>query len=194
GFQVALELCRRHPTLVAGLVSIAGAGGRVLDNFLRTKAFSFVLPVLTLSARVAGEWTQKVWKTLTRSTLAHEIALRFQVNADVLNPADLDLYARQISQVDPELFIELLAAAHRHDAADLFPRIDIPTRVLAGARDSFVPLETQRAMAFAIPDVQWRVFPEATHALPAEFPERVSAELLDLVREVAGRKALASAT
>ena len=66
--------------------------------------------------------------------------------------------------------------------------------VVAGARDSFVPLETMRELAFTAPHVRWKVLAQATHALPAEFPERVSAELLDLVREVAGRKALASAT
>ncbi len=183
GFQVALELFRRHRALVSGLVSLAGPSGRVLDNFQRTHVFGYALPFVSLATKAVPETTSRWWRAATSHPLASEIGIRFQVNAERLDKADLDIYLRQVSEVNPELFTELLGAAHRHTAADLLPRVNVPTRVIAGARDSFVPLATMRELAFAIPHGQWQVLQGATHALPAEFPGRIADELLRFVAE-----------
>ena len=45
GFQVALELFRRHRSRIVGLVSLAGPSGRVLRNFQGTQAFGQALPL-----------------------------------------------------------------------------------------------------------------------------------------------------
>ncbi|MCA9714584.1 MAG: alpha/beta hydrolase [Myxococcales bacterium] len=186
GFQVALELFRRHRERVAGLVSLAGPSGRVLDSFQRTHVFGYALPLVSLATKAVPETTSKFWRAVTSHPLAREIGMRFQVNAERLDAADLDIYLRQVAEVDPELFTELLGAAHRHCADDLLPRVNVPTRIIAGARDSFVPLATMRELAFSIPHAQWQVLTDATHALPAEFPGRIADELLRFVAESVG--------
>ena len=84
-----------------------------------------------------------------------------------LDKADLFAYGRVPAGLTSDEARELLAA--------------VPTLVVAGARDSFVPLATMRALAFAIPRVQWKVYPDATHALPAEYPLEIARELLEFV-------------
>lgn len=182
GFPVALELYRRHRHLVAGLLSLAGPSGRVLTSFQGTQAFGRLLPLAVATTRIAHDLTTRVWRKLLPSQLSREISLRSgQVNADRIEAADLELYMRGIAAMNPELFVTLLDEAHRHSAADVLPSIAVPTLVVAGARDSFVPLATMRALAFAIPRVQWKVYPDATHALPAEYPLEIAREILDFV-------------
>jgi len=184
GFPVALELYRRHRHLVAGLVSLAGPSGRVLTSFQGTQAFGRLLPLVRATTRIAHDLTTRVWRKLLPSQLSREIGLRSgQVNADRIEAADLELYMRGIAAMNPELFLALLDEAHRHSAADVLPTIAVPALVVAGARDSFVPLATMRALAFAIPRVQWKVYPDATHALPAEYPLEIATEILDFVDE-----------
>jgi pimeloyl-ACP methyl ester carboxylesterase len=182
GFPVALELYRRHRPLVAGLVSLAGPSGRVLTSFQGTRAFGRVWPFVHAATRIAHDLTTRVWRKVLPSALSRELGLRSgQVNAERIEAADLELYMRGIAAMNPELFLTLLDEAHRHSAADVLPTIAAPALVVAGARDSFVPLATMRALAFSIPRVQWKVYADATHALPAEYPYEIAREILDFV-------------
>ena len=54
------------------------------------------------------------------------------------------------------------------------PRVRVPSLVIAGGQDRFIPLSTMRDVAFTIPGAQWVVMPDASHALPAEYPEDVT--------------------
>lgn len=186
GFPVALELYRRHRSRVAGLVSLAGPSGRVLESFQGTSVFGRLLPLALATTRLARDATTRTWRKWLPSPLSRELGLRSgQVNADRIEAADFELYIRGIAAMNPELFLAVVDEAQRHSAADVLPTIAVPTLVIAGARDNFVPLATMRALAFAIPRVQWKVYPDATHALPAEFPHEIAAELLGFADQVA---------
>jgi pimeloyl-ACP methyl ester carboxylesterase len=184
GFQVALELARRHPTRVAGLVSLAGPAGRVLSQFQGTELFAHLLPIVRGAARFAHDWTGRMWRTLLPSKWIPMLGLHTQLNAMRIELDDLAFYLRQMSEMDPELFLLLLDCAHRHCADDVLDRIRVPTLVIAGKNDTFVPLAVMRKMAFSIPGAQWTVFDEASHALPAEFPDEVAERLLAFAADV----------
>lgn len=185
GFPVCLELFRRHRARVAGLVSLAGPSGRVLDSFQGTQAFRRLLPLALATTRLARDVTTRTWRKWLPSPLSREISLRSgQVNADRIEAADFEMYMRGIAAMNPELFLAVVDEAQRHSAADVLPTITVPTLVIAGARDSFVPLPTMRALAFQIPRAEWKVYPEATHALPAEYPHEIAAELAGFVDSV----------
>lgn len=179
GFQVSLELYRRHPSLVGGLVAVAGPSGRVLEQFKGTDIFGQALPFVLASTRLAGRFSQRLWQRLLPSQLSREIGVRTAVNYDRLAASDFDVYMRQLSKVNPELFVHMLEQAHRHSAADVLPNVRVPAMVIAGGQDNFIPLNVMRELAFAIPGARWEVIPEATHALPAEFPA-------DIVRRIQG--------
>lgn len=185
GFQVALELYRRHRALVAGLVSLAGPSGRVLESFQGTHAFAHVLPVARAIVRIARDLTEKTWRRLVPSPLTTQIGMATQLNADRIAAADFEFYTRQLAAVNPELFLSMLDEANRHSAADLLPQIDVPTLIVAGARDTFVPLPTMRALAFAIAGVRWEVLPEGTHAIPAEYPAEIGETIARFADELA---------
>jgi pimeloyl-ACP methyl ester carboxylesterase len=187
GFQVALELLRRHPTRVAGLVSLAGPSGRVLSQFQGTDLFAHLLPLARGAARLAHDWTGKMWRTLLPSKWIPLVGLHTQLNAMRIELDDLAFYLRQMAEMDPELFLALLDAAHRHCADDVLDRIRVPTLVVAGERDTFVPLPVMRKMAFSIPGAQWVVIDEASHALPAEFPLEIAERLLAFADDVYDR-------
>lgn len=177
GFQVALELYRRHPSTVAGMVSIAGPSGRVLAQFQGTELFAHALPFIRAATSFGRSLFHDAWTRVLPSRFARAVGLRTQVNAHAIDEDAFELYLRQMSEMNPELFLHLLHEAHEHDATDLLHRVDVPALVIAGARDRFVPLAKMRDIAEQIPGAQWEVLPEATHALPAEFPDEVVEQL-----------------
>ncbi len=184
GFPVALELYRRHRHRVLALVSLAGPSGRVLQTFQGTQAFGHALPLLRATTRIARDFTLKVWRTLVPSNLTLGLGLNFQVNLDRIAVDDFEFYTRQLAKMNPELFVAMLEEADRHSAADIVPKIDVPVMVIAGAKDTFVPLPTMRKLAFSIPGVQWKVLAQATHAVPAEYPTELIESLCDFAQQV----------
>jgi 3-oxoadipate enol-lactonase len=184
GFQVALECIRNYPERVRGLVNIAGPSGRALSTFQGTEAFAHALPMLAGAARFARRVTDDMWRALVPHRLATEIGLITAVNGRRLPASYLERYMGDLSRIHPELFLSMLEEANDHDGADLLPTIEIPTQVIAGANDSFVPLAVLRRTAAQIPNAAFDIIEEATHAVTAEYIPEVTALILDLLARV----------
>lgn len=181
GFQVALEVYRRHRTRVTGLVSIAGPAGRALGQFQGTDMFVHLLPFVRAATRHASDLTLRLWRRILPSRWLPLIGLHTQLNPMRIEIADLEFYLGQMAAMNPQLFVDMLGEATRHCGQDLLPRIHVPTLVIAGALDKFIPVDTLRRVAFAIPGAQWQVIDEGSHALPAEYGPEITRRLLEFV-------------
>jgi len=177
GFQVALELYRRHRPRVAGLVSLAGPASKALAQFQGTDVFGHVLPLVRAATRHTRDFTLRLWRKVLPSRWLPLVGLHTQLNPMRIELGDLEFYLRQMSEMNPELFLDMLGDAARHTAEDLLPAVRVPTLVVAGALDRFVPIDTLRRIAFAIPTAQWMVIDDGSHALPAEYPTEIAARL-----------------
>ncbi len=186
GFQVALELYRRHRERVVGLVDLAGPSGRAMATFQGTDVFGHVLPFMRAAMHHAQDLTRRLWRGVLPTTWIQELgAMTNQINASRLHHEDFEIYLDQMAAMDPELFFEMLGEASRHTAEDLLPHVRVPALVMAGAHDRFVPLATLRAIAFAIPQAEWVVVEEGTHALPAEYSDEVAQRIEALMGALA---------
>lgn len=66
----------------------------------------------------------------------------------------------------------LLAMAARRDSSDLLGAIRVPTLVVAGEEDTFIPVAEARAMQGKIPGSRLEVIPQAGHLVNLEQPAR----------------------
>jgi pimeloyl-ACP methyl ester carboxylesterase len=189
GFQVALELYKRHRPRVDGLVSLAGPSGRVLASFQGTEAVGHLLPVVRAATKLAEDWTLKIWRRVLPSNALKWIGLQTQLNVDRIDMGDIELYLTQMARMSPELFVEMLGEAARHCSDDLLSRVRAPALIVAGGGDRFVPLPTMRRVAFSIPNASWVVIPAASHALPAEYPEEIVDHVLNFTSGLASASA-----
>ena len=191
GFQVCLETYKRHRDRVAGMISIAGPSGRALAQFQGTDIVGHALPFLRAATRHASDLTMRLWKTLVPNQTLRRLGMQSQLNLDRIDMEDIDFYLSQIARMSPELFLELLQQAARHSTDDVMPRVRVPSLIIAGGQDRFIPLSTMRDVAFTIPGAQWVVMPDASHALPAEYPEDAVDHIRRFARSVLtpGRRA-----
>lgn len=174
GVQVVLEAHRRAPGRVAGLLLLCGAPGRILDTFHDTHALRTVLPWARL---VIDRWpgiARTTFQTLVTADVVMDWALAFEVNRALVHRDDLVPYFRDLSRVDPALFVRLLASASEHDATDHLRQVNVPTFVVAGVRDGFTPMRLSVKMHESIPGSELLVLPGGTHVGPLEHPELVA--------------------
>jgi pimeloyl-ACP methyl ester carboxylesterase len=174
GVQVALELHRRHPERVAGLVLAQGAPGRLLDAFRDSPAARLAFPWAKDLILRHPELARVAFRTLVPTEFALEYALENEVDKRRVDRSDMQRYFDDLAQVDPAHFVRLLSSAAEHDARPHLGLVDVPTLVIAGEADTFTPLRLSEELHRAIPGSELLVVPGGTHVAILEEQELVA--------------------
>jgi pimeloyl-ACP methyl ester carboxylesterase len=183
GVQVCLEAHRRHRERVRALVLVCGAPGRTLDTFHGGPLLSLAFPYmkeLVLAWPAAARW---FLHTLAPTELAFQIGLFSEVNRQLVKREDLEAYLKELSGVDPEVFVRILAAASQHDASDHLAAVDVPTLVIAGEKDTFTAVSLSTSMHASIPGSELLLLPAGSHIAPLEHPELTALRLQKFLAE-----------
>lgn len=170
GVQVAIEAALAEPDRVAGLVLVAGAPGDPLAGVLHTPLSRLVVPPLTRLVEAGAAPFGATVRLLAASGRAPALLRALGV---VAPSCDLDAFhvmAGEFARLDWRLYMRTIRAMAVHDAWPRLDELDVPTLVVGGTRDLFLPKSTLRALAAAIPEAELLVIEGATHYLPLEFP------------------------
>jgi pimeloyl-ACP methyl ester carboxylesterase len=178
GTQVALELYRHHPERVRALVLVCGTAGEITQTFHGNDLLHRILPVLIEKVRRYEAIARAFWGRLPPA-LSYRIArwLR-EIDGGSLRPEDFKLYVEHLSDIELELYLEMLRHAGNHTAADVLPTIRVPTLVIAAERDTFTPRAVVKDMADRIPGASYHELLGASHAAPTEQPQQID-EFID---------------
>ncbi len=171
GVQVALETHRLQPERVAGLVLVCGSPGRALDAIHDVPFAAAALPYAQAAVARFPGISRLLFRSMVPTEVALKLALTFEVNQKLVAREDLVRYLDDLADVDPSLFVKLLASAAQSDATDHLPSIAKPTLIIAGEQDAFTPMWLSVKMHAAIPGSELLVLPGGSHVGPLEHPE-----------------------
>jgi pimeloyl-ACP methyl ester carboxylesterase len=174
GVQVSLEAHRRAPERVLALVLICGAPGHPLDTFHDSSALRLAFPFARNAVEKHPTLARLVFRAVVPTDFALELALEHEVNKGRVDRADLVRYFKELSRVDPLLFVRMLASAGETDSTDHLPEVDVPTLILAGESDTFTPVRLSEALHHDIRGSELQVIRNGTHVTPLEFPAEVA--------------------
>jgi pimeloyl-ACP methyl ester carboxylesterase len=184
GVQVCLEAFRRHRDRVGGLLLLCGSYGTPLRTFKGQRTLEQVLPyVRFLVNRIPGV-VSSLWTRVIPTELAYQIAVRFELNGELIRRDDFFPYLEHMSRIDARLFLEMLAAAGRHSCKELLQHIDVPTLIVAGDRDGFTPPHLSREMHELIPGAELHVVAGGSHTAPIERPAEVAERVAAFLRKL----------
>jgi pimeloyl-ACP methyl ester carboxylesterase len=193
GVQVALEAHRTAPRRIRGLVLLCGAPGHPIDTFHDSNALKVAFPFARAAVERWPVMARSAFRAVVSTELAIEYALAFEVDRTRVEREDLVRYFSDLADVDPTLFVRLLASAAEHDTSEHLAAVDVPTLVVAGERDSFTPVRLSIGMHEAIPGSELLIVPGGTHVAPLEAPALVSERMLELLARVPARRRRAPA-
>lgn len=177
GVQVSLEAHRRAPGRVQALVLLCGAPGHPLDTFHDSTALKLVFPFARGAVERHPTLARLVFKAVVPTDFAIELALTHEVNRARVDRADLVRYFADLAEIDPLLFVRMLASANEIDSKDHLGQVDVPTLVLAGENDTFTPVHLSKAMHHAIPGAELVIVKGGTHVTPLEYPALVARQV-----------------
>jgi pimeloyl-ACP methyl ester carboxylesterase len=181
GGMVALSYATRHPAHPSRLILISteAAGGSYLER--RVALFErFGGPEVGALARRRFLQPEQPWEDEQRLAW-----LRLAIPVYSQCPRDPDMARRAVHR--PEVSLHWFARpGGESDTFDLFPdlgRIQCPTLVLGGEDDPMHPIESQAAIAAALPPrlVQFERFADCRHGVMPDAPERTLAVIRDFI-------------
>ncbi len=173
GVQVCFEYYRLFPQKTLGLVAVCGPYKHPYDEFFRSKTLGGALEkVLEFGVRI-NKFLKPPVSFLVKSPIAFPMAKLFQVDPHRAKKEDMASYFRHIADIDLGLGLMSLIGMNRHSAEDVLPKIDVPTLIIAGEKDSMTPLRHNLEMRDLIPSVEFTVIPHGTHAAPIENPQAI---------------------
>jgi len=170
GGYVALELLRRHPERVEGLILVSTKAGAD-DEEART-------------ARAAAA------EKARRPGGVEEIATRML--AKMLGPEsreedpELEDDVREIMEdANPDgVAAALLAMRDRADFTAELAKIAVPTLVVHGGDDAIIPVSEARAMAETIPGAELAILPDCGHLPTLERPDDFNVAVADFLERL----------
>jgi len=174
GCQVIYEAYRQMPDRVVGLVPMLGTAGKTLETFFdfsgSPRYFRMAADVLNW----AGDAAHYVVRPALQSPLAWLVTRNFKlVDPYYARRDDMLAYLRHLSGIDMRMFIRAVLMMNEHDAWDLLPQMRVPVLVIAAENDAFTPGWLSRKIAKLIPDSDYLMLADASHAALIEQPETI---------------------
>jgi pimeloyl-ACP methyl ester carboxylesterase len=165
GGSIAIALAARHPALVRGLVLIASCVKLPLVDSVGERLVAYLPGPL---------------RRLVFFSMAKKVLFAPQAPADAIEVAMRDLRACR-----PETMMSDVRAARAMDLTEPAAALDVPTLVLAGARDRLTTPALAERLTALIRRSRLRLADGAGHMLPMEAPEWVNREIATFVASLA---------
>ncbi len=178
GTQTTLELYRQASDRVAAMALLAGTYENPAKTFYGQSVANALFPIGTAVMRWMPEVLSPIWMTIGPANVGHFGARLARAAGPKCSQEDLHPYLLHLKSADPAVMVLMAAAMRNHSAADLLPRISVPTLVVAAGADVFTPARCSEHMHRHIPHSELVTFSDAGHTLPVEEPEAI-AEALD---------------
>jgi len=128
----------------------------------------------------------KLWAELAESgappELRHRSTLLWCLSPATVQAPEIQSYlSARIRSDRPHDYAVQSRACASHDALDRLRGLRIPTLVVCGENDRFMPTPHSRALAAAIPRSRLRCIPGVGHLAYLEAPDRFAAEVLEFL-------------
>jgi pimeloyl-ACP methyl ester carboxylesterase len=173
GVQVALEYHASFPHRTSHLVLINGTAGRPFAS-LPLPGTAVLMPPLLRRVQRFGDTGTALLKRAAEARTGISVLQTLSSLATELAPDVAAELFGEFSRIDLGTYLRTLQALGEHDRHDLLGQVNVPSLVIAGARDRFTPMRLSELMAREIRNAELVVVPKGTHYSATEFPDFVN--------------------
>lgn len=177
GTRIALELISRYPERVVAFTSVCGGYGHSLGKMIRRLDLASGFPTLAGVAKHFASLLEGPFRGLaSRPVIGGLIRQSGLIAATADTNALVDLL-RGMASCDLRTLLASYEEVSGDSQPSLLQEVGVPSLIVGGQRDPFVPEWMSEEMASTLPDSRLEIYERATHYLPIEYPARLSDDL-----------------
>lgn len=185
GVNVALELYRQRPERVQALILSNGTPRHPLETMFHGNAAQTGLRALARLYRSSPKIFTRLWRMQKQNPLTHLIVTLGGFNPHLTAPADVELYVRQVIDMDPAIFFQLLEDYDQFDATPWLHQVRVPTLILSGEKDHMTPVKEQELLNQLIPGSRLEIVPRGSHCIQMDDPPLINEKITRFLNELA---------
>jgi len=175
GVQLLVRAYDMYPELFEDLVFINGFVQNPLAGMFGNDVALSFFHLFKSGYELLPETLTHLWKMAIENPLAvHLSALAGGFNLKLTALKDVEIYARGVSSLDLNAFLRMFESMLNYDGNAVLERIEVPTLVIAGAKDAVTPLKHQEEMHQQIKNSSYLVVPMGSHCSQLDMPELVN--------------------
>ena len=139
GVNVVLEFYKRFPERVAGMVLANGTARRPLETLFRGNIFEAVFSGLLKLHDKLPKIVRFFWKSQTLNPFSKTLVSLSGFNPHLTPQADIELYLRQVAEMDPAILLQLIKEYENYDTIAWLDSVNVPTLIVQGKRTKSFP-------------------------------------------------------
>lgn len=184
GVEIALEYSHGFGAKVRSLVLIAGAFEHVLKTAFN---IPFGEMIFTSLLKTAGLFDQKIAPYVS-DLFKKRWMIDFITKMGILtnNKEYFRHVVQEFSNLDFARYAKMILHLNQHSSRAYLSNIEIPTLIIAGARDQITPLSSAVEMHQKIKGSKIFVIEQGTHYLMIEYPNQVNQIIEDFLKNSSG--------
>jgi pimeloyl-ACP methyl ester carboxylesterase len=184
GVNIALEFMQLDSVLVKGLILSNGTLINPLENLLGTNFFNHVFQGLQVFFHKRPVWFRTAWKMQKYNVFIKAIVTLAGFNPFLTDPKDIAAYLDRATDIDPLVFLRLLADYQKTDLTQALSKIDVPTLIMGGQKDKVTTVAQQEMIHQLISRSQLDIVRHGSHCPQLDLPDLVTAKISAFLAEM----------
>lgn len=173
--QVLLRSYDIAPEYFHDMVFINGFASDPIKGMFGNEMASKAFELLKSGFDTAPETISYIWRMLVNNPVAvHATALMGGFNLSLTALKDVEIYTRGVASMDLKAFLTLFENMMNYDGRPVFDRIEVPTLIIGGKKDSVTPTRYQEEMHLRIKNSQFMLVPYGSHCTQLDMPDYVN--------------------
>lgn len=178
GVQLLVRTYDMYPELFEDMVFINGFIQNPLAGMFGSDMTLSFFHLFKSGFGLLPETLTEVWKMAIQNPLAvHLSALAGGFNIKLTALKDIEIYAKGVSSLDLNAFIQIFESMINYDGHSVLERIQVPTLVIAGASDSVTPVKHQESLHHQIKGSSFLLVPYGSHCSQLDMPDLVNLKM-----------------
>jgi pimeloyl-ACP methyl ester carboxylesterase len=175
GTQVLLRAYDIHPNRFHNLIFVNGFARDPIASMFGNDVASRLFHLIKSGFDLAPETITYLWQAaLNNSFSVHLSALLGGFNISLTQLRDIEIYLRGVAAIDLQSFLSLFENMMTYDGRPVFDRIEVPTLIIGGKKDTVTPFKYQEEMNLKIKRSQLLMVPYGSHCTHLDMPDFVN--------------------
>jgi pimeloyl-ACP methyl ester carboxylesterase len=175
GTQVLLRSYDINPQYFDNLVFINGFASNPIAGMFGNDLAGQVFRLVKSGFDIAPETLSYLWQMAVNNPVAVQMsALLGGFNLSLTHLKDIEIYLKGVASMDLNAFLQLFQNMMDYDGRPVFDRINVPTLIIGGKKDSVTPQKYQEEMNLKIRKSEFLMVPYGSHCTQLDMPDFVN--------------------